>query len=48
MKTSLLRQDKRRGVTILDHKIYIEECLDVFNTKQFHKLQKDPTKTLDG
>ena len=30
-----MRQDKDRGVTILDHKDYIEKCLNILDTKQF-------------
>ena len=43
----IMRQDKGRGVTILDRKNYIEKCLNMLNTKQFRKLSKDPTKTLE-
>ena len=42
----IMRQDKGRGVTILDCKDYIEKCLNILDTTQFHKLSKDPTKTL--
>ena len=42
-----MRQGKGRGVTILDRKNYIEKCLNILHTKQFHKLSKDPTKTLE-
>ena len=40
-----MRQDKGRGVTILDHKNYIEKCLNILDMKQFRKLSMDPTKT---
>ena len=43
----IMRQDKGRGVTILDRKDYIEKCLNILDTKQFRKLNKDPTKTLE-
>ena len=43
----ILRQVKGRGVTILDHKDYIEKCLNILDMKQFRKLSKDPTKTLE-
>ena len=36
----IMRQDKGRGVTILDRKDYIETCLNILDTKQFHKLSK--------
>ena len=43
----IMRQDKGRGVTILDRKDYIEKCLNILDTQQFRKLSKDPTKTLE-
>ena len=43
----IMRQDKGRGVTILVHKDYIEKCLNILDMKQFRKLSKDPTKTLE-
>ena len=42
-----MRQDKGHEVIIFDRKNYIEKCLDVLNIKQFHKLEKDPIKTLE-
>ena len=42
-----MRQDKGLGVTNLDRKDYIEKCLNILDTKQFRKLSKDPTKTLE-
>ena len=43
----IMRQDKGLGVTNLDRKDYIEKCLNILDTKQFRKLSKDPTKTLE-
>ena len=43
----LLRQDKGRGIVVIDRKKYTETCMDMLNTKQFHKLDKDPTKTIE-
>ena len=43
----MLRQDKGRGVVDIDQKKYTEKCMDMLNTKQFHKLDKDPTKTFE-
>ena len=43
----LLRQDKGRGVVDIDQKKYTEKCMDMLNTKEFHKLDKDPTKTFE-
>ena len=31
----------------MDRKDYIEKCLNILDTKQFRKLSKDPTKTLE-
>ena len=41
----LIKQDKGRGVVILDKKDYIEKCINITDSKQFKKLKKDPTKT---
>ena len=46
-KVIFMRKDKERQVTFLHCKSYIKKCLDVFNTKQFHNLQKNPTKTVE-
>ena len=43
----LLLQDKGRGIVIIDRKKYTEKCMDMLNTKQFHKLDKDPTKIIE-
>ena len=43
----IMRQDKGRGVTILNRKDYIHKCLGILNTNQFRKLETDPTKTLE-
>ena len=42
-----MRQDRGRGVTILDRKDHIKKCLNMLDTKQFRKVSKDPTKTLE-
>ena len=42
-----MREDKGRGIAILDRKNYIEKCLNILDTKQLRKLSKDPTKTLE-
>ena len=46
-RTIVLRQDKGRGVVIMDKGKYTEKCMKILNTKQFCKLQKDPTKTIE-
>ena len=43
----LLRQDKGRGTVIIDQKKYTKKCLNMLNTKQFRKLDKDATKTVE-
>ena len=43
----IMRQDKGRGVTMLDRKDYIERGLIILDTKQFRKLNRDTTKTLE-
>ena len=44
----LLRQDKGRGIVVIDRKKYTEKCMDMLNTKQFRKLDKHPTKTIEA
>ena len=44
----LIKQDKGRGIAILDRKRYIEKCLSIVQSKHFKKLKKDPTKTLES
>ena len=43
-----MRQDKDRGVTILDRKDYIQKCVSILNAVQFLKLDTDPTKSLES
>ena len=43
----ILRQDKGRGVTILDRKDYIQKCVSILNTSQFRKLGTDPNMSLE-
>ena len=42
-----MRQDKGRGVAILDHKDSIKKCVSMLNTSQFQKLDTAPTKYLE-
>lgn len=42
-----IKQDKGRGVAVLDRKYYIEKCLNILECRQFQKLQKNPTKTIE-
>ena len=43
----VLRQDKGRGIVIMDKVKYTEKCMKILITKQFCKLQKDPTKSIE-
>ena len=43
----LLKEDKGRGVVVMDRSEYTEKCLEILSTKQFTVLENDPTKTLE-
>ena len=43
----ILIADKGRGVIILDRGKCTKKCLDILNTTQFQKLNKDPMKTME-
>ena len=40
----LIRQDKNRGMVILDRQHHFGKCLSIVESKQLRKLKKDPTK----
>ena len=44
----IIKQDKGRGVAILDRSEHIEKCLPMLATKQFSKLDYDPTSKLES
>ena len=44
----ILKQDKGRGVVVLNRKSYIEKCCKILETGQFRKLEIDPMKTIEG
>ena len=44
----ILKQDKGRGVVIMNRDKYIDKCIDILNTEQFKKLNKDSTSTLEN
>ena len=44
----VMKQDKGRGVVILDRTRYTEKCYNIINTNQFVKLDNDPTKTIES
>ena len=39
----ILKQDKGRGVVILDRTKYTEKCMALLNTERFKRLTTDPT-----
>ena len=43
----ILRQDKVRGVTMLDGKDYIQKYVSILNKSQFRKLYNDPYEFLE-
>ena len=43
----ILKQDKGRGVIIMNKTTYMEKRLSMLSTDQFKKLNKDPTTTTE-
>ena len=43
----ILKQDKGRGVDILNRSKYIEKCLSIVNSSQFLQAHKDPTASIE-
>ena len=43
----IMKQDKRKGVVVMDRGKYFDKCLAMLNTEQFVQLQKDPTNSLE-
>ena len=39
-----MKQDKRRGVVLMDRTVYLEKCLNILDTNQFTNLSIDQTK----
>ena len=44
----VLKQDKGRGLVVIDRKTYTEKCLSLLNTDSFIQLDHDPTKAIEG
>ena len=44
----IIKQDKEWGVVILDRTKYTDKCLSMLATKQFSKLDYDPTSKLES
>ena len=38
-----LKQDKGKGVVLLDRTVYTDKCLSILNTQQFQQLDISPT-----
>ena len=47
LRIVVVLQDKDRGIVIMGKDKYKEKCMKILNTKQFCKLQRDPTKTIE-
>ena len=43
----ILKQDKDRGVVILDRSKYMGKCLSILSTTQFAKIDNDPTEYIE-
>ena len=43
-----MKQDKGRGVVVIDRMVYLEKCLDILDTNKFTKLGTDPAKKTEG
>ena len=43
----IMKQDKGRGVVIMDRNKYFDKCLTMLNSEQFVKLNQDPTATAE-
>ena len=39
----ILKQEKGRGIVILDRGKYMEKCLSILSTSQFAEIDHDPT-----
>ena len=44
----ILKQDKGRGVVVMDKHKYLEKCMSMLTTKHFKLVDSDPTKTLES
>ena len=43
-----LRQDKDRGIAIIDWNRYTNKCLNILITEQFQRLDRDLTKPIEA
>ena len=44
----ILKQDKGRGLVLMDKTKYTNKCLEILEANQFTKLNHDPTKSFEG
>jgi len=44
---SVIKQDKGRGVILLDIAVYIQKCMEHLNSNHFIKLETDKTKNVE-
>ena len=44
----IMRQDKGRGVVVMDRSKYTEKCLSILQNEQFTKPRHDPTKSIEN
>ena len=44
----ILKQDKGRGVVLLDKTKHVEKCFSIINTNKFKKSDKNPTASYEA
>ena len=42
-----MKQNKGRGVVLMDIMVYLDKLLDILDTNKFTKLSTDPTKKME-
>ena len=47
-KIVIMKQDKGRGVVLMDRTKYVEKCMSHLNTLNFKKLSSDPTQRIEA
>ena len=45
---SIMKQDKGRGVVVMNRSNYTEKCLNILQNEQFIKLRHDPTNSIEN
>ena len=46
-RIAIMKQNKGRGVVLMDRTVYLDKCLDILDTNQFTKLSTDTTKKME-